>query len=109
MVKGLAFWRPRSKVAKVVCFLESGRAWENCAMSKVLRVLDTMSGGVLLLMAVLTPWMLGATTLETIWALNGLGFLSGGLWIAQRIVRSRARVGRQTLGEDAFEGAVHGR
>ena len=68
-------------------------------MSKVLRVLDTMSGGVLLLMAVLTPWMLGATTLETIWALNCLGFLSGGLWIAQRIVRSRASVGRQTPAE----------
>ncbi len=59
-------------------------------MSKVLRVLDTMSGAVLLLMAVLAPWMLGATTRETIWALNGLGFLSGGLWIVQRFVRSRA-------------------
>ena len=59
-------------------------------MSKVLRVLDVMSGAVLLLMAVLAPWMLGATTRETIWALNGLGFLSGGLWIAQRVVRSRA-------------------
>ena len=64
-------------------------------MSKVLRVLDTMSGVVLLLMAVLAPWMLGATTLETIWALNGLGFLSGGLWIAQRIVRSKSSAGRQ--------------
>ena len=64
-------------------------------MSKVLRVLDTMSGAVLLLMAVLAPWMLGATTRETIWALNGLGFLSGGLWIAQRVVRSRASAGRQ--------------
>jgi hypothetical protein len=89
------------KLQQLVWLPKSGQAWENCAMSKVLRVLDTMSGGVLLLMAVLTPWMLGATTLETIWALNGLGFLSGGLWIAQRIVRSRASVGRQTPGEDA--------
>ena len=66
-------------------------------MSKVLRVLDVMSGAVLLLMAVLAPWMLGATTRETIWALKCLGFLSGGLWIAQRVVRSRASVGRQPL------------
>jgi hypothetical protein len=64
-------------------------------MSKVLRVLDTILGGVLLLMAVLAPWMLGATTRETIWALNGLGFLSGGLWIAQRVVRLRASADRQ--------------
>ena len=55
-------------------------------MSKVLRVLDAISGVVLVLMAVLAPWMLGATTQETIWALNGLGFLSGGLWIVQRVV-----------------------
>ena len=64
-------------------------------MSKVLRVLDSMSGVVLMLMAVLAPWMLGATTRETIWALNGLGFLSGGLWIVQRVVRLRASAGRQ--------------
>jgi hypothetical protein len=43
-------------------------------MSKVLRVFDAMSGVVLLLMVVLAPWILGATTRETIWALNGLGF-----------------------------------
>ncbi len=59
-------------------------------MSKVLRVLDTILGVVLLLMAVLAPWMLGATTLGTIWALNGLGFSFGGLWIVQRVVRSMA-------------------
>ena len=64
-------------------------------MSKVLRVLHTISGIVLLLMAVLAPWMLGATTRETIWVLNGLGFLSGGLWIVQRIVRSWASSDRQ--------------
>jgi O-antigen ligase len=64
-------------------------------MYKVLRVFDTISGAVLLLMAVLAPWMLGATTRETIWALNGLGFLSGGLWIAQRVICSRASAGRQ--------------
>jgi O-antigen ligase len=64
-------------------------------MSKVLHVLDVMSGAVLLLMAVLAPWILGATTRETIWALNGLGFLLGGLWIAQRFIRSRASAGRQ--------------
>ena len=62
-------------------------------MVKVLRVLNTMWGAVLLLMAVLAPWMLGSTTRETIWALNGLGFLSGGLWIVQRVVRSRATAG----------------
>ena len=70
-------------------------------MSKVLRVLDTMSGSVLLLNAVLAPWMLGATTRETIWALNGLGFLSGGLWIAQRVLRSMASAGRQPLVENS--------
>ena len=64
-------------------------------MSKVLRVLDVMSGAILLLIVVVGPWMLGATTRETIWALNGLGFLSGGLWIAQRVIRSRASAGRQ--------------
>jgi hypothetical protein len=58
-------------------------------MSKVLRVLDSVLGAVLLLMVVLAPWMLGATTRETIWALNGLGFLSGALWIAQRVIRNR--------------------
>jgi O-antigen ligase len=68
-------------------------------MSKVLRVFDVMSGAVLLLMAVLAPWMLGATTRETISALNGLGFLSGGLWIAQRVLRSRASAGRQPSAE----------
>ncbi len=65
-------------------------------MSKVLRVLDTMLGAILLLMAVLSPWMLGATTRETIWALNGLGLLSGGLWIFQRVVRSRAHADRHS-------------
>jgi len=64
-------------------------------MSRVLRVLDSVSGAVLLLMAVMAPWMLGATTRDTIWALNGLGFLSGGLWIAQRFFRSRASADRQ--------------
>ncbi len=64
-------------------------------MSKVLRVFDSMSGAVLLLMAVLAPWILGATTRETIWALNGLGFLSGGLWITQLVIRARAIAGRQ--------------
>jgi O-antigen ligase len=64
-------------------------------MSRVLRLLDSVSGAVLLLMAVLAPWMLGATTRETIWALNGLGFLSGALWIAQRVICSRASAGPQ--------------
>ena len=68
-------------------------------MSKVLRVLNTMLGVVLLLMAVLAPWMLGSTTRETIWALNGLGFLLGGLWIAQRVIRSMASAGRQPSAE----------
>jgi O-antigen ligase len=65
-------------------------------MSKVLRILDTVSGVVLLLVAILAPWMLGATTQETIWALNGLGFSAGGLWIVQRVVRLRASADRQS-------------
>jgi O-antigen ligase len=69
-------------------------------MSKVLRVFDNISGFVLLLMAVLAPWILGATTRETIWALNCLGFLLGGLWIAQWVIRSRATAGGQTMAED---------
>jgi O-antigen ligase len=64
-------------------------------MSKVLRVFDVISGAVLLLIAVLAPWILGATTLETIRILNVLGFLAGGLWITQRIVRSKTSAGRQ--------------
>jgi O-antigen ligase len=64
-------------------------------MSGVLRVLDSVSGAVLLLMAVLAPWTLGATTREAILVLNGLAFLSSGLWIAQRVIRSRASAGRQ--------------
>ena len=68
-------------------------------MFRVLRVLDSVSGAVLLLMAVLAPWMLGATTSETIWALNGLGFLSGALWIAQRVICSLASAGRQPPAE----------
>jgi O-antigen ligase len=68
-------------------------------MFKVLRVFDVMSGAALLLMAVLAPWMLGVTTQETISALNGLGFLSGGLWIVQRVIRSRASAGRQAPAE----------
>lgn len=72
-------------------------------MSKVLWVLDTISVVVLLLMAALAPWMLGATTRETIWALNGMGFVSGGLWIVQRFVRSRASLGWQPLAK--FPGA----
>ena len=68
-------------------------------MSKVLRVFEAISGAVLLLMAVLVPWMLGATTRETIWALNSLGFLSGGLWIAQCVIRLRASAGRQPSAE----------
>jgi O-antigen ligase len=72
---------------------------DKCSMSRVLRVLDSVSGAVLLLMAVLAPWMLGATTRETIWALNGLGFLSGGLWFVQSVVRSRASASLQPLGK----------
>lgn len=64
-------------------------------MSKVMRVFDAMSGAVLLLMAVLAPWMLGSTNRPSTLALNGLGFLSGGLWIVQRVIRSRASSGRQ--------------
>jgi O-antigen ligase len=63
-------------------------------MSKSLRWFERLLGAVVLLTATLAPWMLGATTRETIWALNGLGFLSGGLWIVQRFVRSRASVDR---------------
>jgi O-antigen ligase len=74
-------------------------SWEKIAMSKVLRVFDTISGGVLLILAVLAPWVLGATTRETIWVLNGLGFLLGGLWIAQRFIRSRVSAGRQPRAE----------
>ena len=70
-------------------------------MSKILRVFDVMLGTVLLLMAMLAPWMLGATTRETILALNVLGFLSGGLWIAQRVIRSRVSAGRQRPAEYA--------
>ena len=68
-------------------------------MSKVLRVLDVMSGVVLLLMVVLAPWILGATTRETILLLNGLGFLAGGLWIVQRVVHSRVSAGREPSAE----------
>jgi O-antigen ligase len=64
-------------------------------MSKVLRVLDTISSVVLLLMALLAPWVLGATTRETILALNSLGFLSGALWIVKLVVRLRASEDRQ--------------
>ena len=64
-------------------------------MLKVLKSLNLVIGWVVLSIAVLAPWMLGATTRGTIWALNGLGFLSGGLWIAQRVIRSRASEGRQ--------------
>jgi O-antigen ligase len=69
------------------------------SMFRTLRIIDSVSGAVLLLMAVLAPWILGATTRETIWALNGLGFLLGGLWIAQRFIRSRASAGRQPRAE----------
>ena len=68
-------------------------------MSRVLRVLDSVSGALLLLMAVLAPWMLGATTRETISAVNCLGFLAGGSWIAQRVIRSRASASRQLPAE----------
>lgn len=40
-------------------------------MSKILHGLDAVSGGALLLMVVLAPWMLGTTTQETIAVLNG--------------------------------------
>jgi O-antigen ligase len=68
-------------------------------MSKLLHVIDLVLGGALLLTTVLAPWMLGATTRETILALNGLSFLSGGLWIAQCVIRSRASAGRQPSAE----------
>jgi O-antigen ligase len=66
-------------------------------MSEILRWLNNFLGAVVILTAILAPWMLGATTPETIWALNGLGFLAGGLWIAQCVIRSRASAGRQPL------------
>lgn len=55
----------------------------------MLRAIDAVSGGVLLGMAVLAPWMLGTTTRETSWVLNGLGFLSGGLWLARHLLGRR--------------------
>ncbi len=60
-------------------------------MSKGLRWIDKLFSLVVIFTASLAPWMLGATTLGTICALNGLGFLSGGLWIVPRVVRSIAR------------------
>jgi hypothetical protein len=48
-------------------------------ISKILLLLDLISGAILLMIAVLAPWMLGATTLETIKDLNGLAFRFGGL------------------------------
>ena len=56
-------------------------------MSKRLHGLDAVSGGVLLLMVVLAPWMLGTTTQETIAVLNGMGLLLGALWITKCVVR----------------------
>ena len=101
LVKCLFFWRPRWKAAGADSASAKGWVLNNCAMSKVLRVLNTMSGAALLLMAVLAPWMLGATTRETISALNGLGFLSGGLWMAQRVLRSKVSLRRQIPAEYA--------
>jgi hypothetical protein len=40
-------------------------------------ILEVASGVVLLLMVILAPWMLGTTTHETIWVLNGMGYLLG--------------------------------
>jgi O-antigen ligase len=57
----------------------------------VKHVLDAFSGVVLLLLILLAPWMIGATTRETIFALNVIGFLSGGLWILQRIFCALAK------------------
>jgi hypothetical protein len=45
--------------------------------------------------------MLGATTRETIWALNALGFSAGGLWIIQRVVPSWSRSDRQAPSKPA--------
>lgn len=70
----------------------------------VLRVIDSMLTAVLLLTAVLAPWMLCATTRETISALNVLGFLAGGLWVAQRFVRSRGSAGRQAPAKSPVAG-----
>ncbi len=64
-------------------------------MSNLFHIFDAMLGAVLLLIAVLAPWMLGSTTTETIWALNSLGFLSGGLRIARCAIRSTVSGGRQ--------------
>jgi hypothetical protein len=61
--------------------------------------LNRLSGVVVVLTAILAPRTLGATTWETIWALNGLGFLSGVLWIAERVIRSRFIAGGQPSAE----------
>jgi hypothetical protein len=58
-------------------------------MIKIMRIIDAVLGGVLLLIAGLGPWMLGVTTQNTIWLLNGLGFLSGGLWLIKLFLRFR--------------------
>lgn len=65
-------------------------------MLKGVVFLDAVAGVVLILAAILAPWMLGVTTRETIWVLNGLGFLSGALWIVKRVVRLLASADRQS-------------
>ncbi len=55
----------------------------------------------MLVMAVIAPWMLGTTTLESIWVLNGLGFALGGLWILRRGIVSMNFVGKPSASESS--------
>jgi len=62
-------------------------------LSKGYRRIDAVSGAVVLGMAVLAPWMLGTTTRETSWVINGLGYLLGALWLVKRVLAMRSGMG----------------
>jgi hypothetical protein len=58
-------------------------------MAKLLDSIDVVIGSVVLLIAGVAPWMLGATTWHTIWVLNCWGFLAGGLWLLKLLTKSQ--------------------
>jgi len=56
-------------------------------LNRINYFLDLALGSVLIMMVVLAPWMLGATTSVSMWILNGMGFILGGLWVSKQFVK----------------------
>lgn len=60
------------------------------------KLLDHLTGGILLFQIVWAPWAFGSTTAWAVWTLNIAGYTLGVCWLAKALVRRHAEMPKDT-------------